>query len=192
MFGQHFRLKDQPNPRAGLAQLFKTDAEFVNEVRATLGGASFFVIRRRRSAAANQLASDVSSHSRVRQSIEDLANPCGKVNKPFDHLFIHKQICNFHFSIFNLQFPFLNASPPSSYRRYLSLLSKARQVPPRIPFHVSVSGRPSRLRCADIRRATRHAPASTTLPPPLRGERLRPYAASQSSRCRWLCLGWGC
>jgi len=27
MLGQHFRLYDQANPRAGLAQLFKTDTE---------------------------------------------------------------------------------------------------------------------------------------------------------------------
>src|SRR5437016_8393998 len=196
MLGQHFRLYDQANPRAGLAQLFKTDTELVNEVCTALCSTCFFVIRRRRSAAANQLTADMPTHSCVRQRINYLAHSCAKLNQSFDKFTRghdrSPSICNFHFSIFNLQFPFFNASPPSSYRRFPSLLSRARRVRPPIPSHVSVSWQPSRPRPADTRPTTRHAPASTTLHPALRGERLRPYAASQSSRCRWLCPGLAC
>src|SRR5713226_4859821 len=109
MLGKHFRLDDQANPRAGLAQLFKTDAELVSEVRATFGGTGFFVIRRRRSPAAHQLPSDVASHSRVRQRINDFTDSRSKANKPVYQLIGRhgrspKSICNSHFSIFNFQF----------------------------------------------------------------------------------------
>jgi len=52
MLRKHFRFDDQTNLTTGLAQLFQTDAELVNEIRAAFRGTSFFVIWRRRSSAA--------------------------------------------------------------------------------------------------------------------------------------------
>jgi len=47
MLRKHFRFDDKTDPTTGLAQLFQTNAELVNEIRATFCSTSFFVIWRR-------------------------------------------------------------------------------------------------------------------------------------------------
>src|SRR5713226_6125975 len=102
MLRKHFRFDDKTNPTTRLAQLFQADAELVNEIGPTFRGTSFFIIWRGRSPAAYQLTSDVSTHSRVRQRINNLAYTRGKVlvvrpTHPRSRMFLR---INFQFALF--------------------------------------------------------------------------------------------
>jgi len=100
MLRKHFGFDNEPNPTTGLAQLFQTDAEFVDKIRTTFRCTRFFIIGSRRSSAAYQLTSDVPTHSRGWQSIHGLSDSSGKVNKSFNQLigrqrFLLQPIYNF-------------------------------------------------------------------------------------------------
>ena len=109
-------LRQQPGqagesePAASFFCFLRCDADFVREVGSAFSGAGFVIVRRSRRPAANKLASDMTSQSRVGQRIDHFSYPRREMPQPIRkllrrHYLRSRQLSlNLHFSIFNSQF----------------------------------------------------------------------------------------
>src|SRR5215475_7669685 len=86
MLREHLCLDNQSNPGTRFAQFFQTDAELVHEIGPAFSSATLLIIRGRRGAAAHELATNVTAHSRVWQRVNNFPHSCGKINQPFNQL----------------------------------------------------------------------------------------------------------
>ena len=78
LVGEEFGLDDQAEPEAGFAELFEGDTQLVNEISSAFGGTTFLVIWTGGRGGADKLPRDVSSQSRVGESVNYFAGSNGK------------------------------------------------------------------------------------------------------------------
>jgi len=171
IFWKHFCLDDQPNPTPRFSQFLETNAQLMNEIRATLRRTPLFIIWGRRSSAANQLSRYVPTHSRVGQRVHTFPIRAAKSinrSRSSSEVIAHLvkwvlSIWTFHFSLFTLQFP-VNVWHPSNYHQCRFRRWAAHPTQPHSPSRASKFALCAQPLRQELLPVTHHVSASIVAP----------------------------